>query len=83
MATIKRYSIDTLTENAWSSTIRDLLNKYERGENLTPAVKLENSIKLPPVKIEMTPETKKLIRFVGIALAGAIAFEGYSRLKQK
>ena len=72
-----------LAGNAWSDTIANLLNKYEHGENLTPQVKLDNTIKLPPVKIEMTPETKRLVRFVGVALAAAIAFEGYTRLTNK
>jgi len=72
-----------LASNSWSDTITSLINKYEHGENLTPNIKLDNTFKLPPVKVEMTPETKKLIMFVGVALAAAIAFEGYTRLTNK
>lgn len=82
MNTGKKYTV-RLASNNWGEVVANVLNRYEHGQTLAPNIDINNAVKLPTVKVEMSDDTKRLVKFVGFSLAAAIAFEGITRLTNK
>ena len=71
-----------LSENPFHSIVASVLNKYESGQNIAPNVNL-TGVQLPPVDVNVSPATTKLIKTVGFTLAAAIALSTIVKLTSK